>query len=156
VAERRFRADLFYRLQVLTISLPPLRERADEIPALTRALAPRGVTVSDAAVRALAAYHWPGNIRELKNTLWRAAILAEGAPVGPEHLALAPSPDDTFSLGGPAVLPLDEAERRAIAAALRETGGNKVRAAALLGIARSTLTEKVRKLGLGDVTPQPR
>jgi DNA-binding NtrC family response regulator len=151
VAARRFRADLYYRLQVLTIELPPLRERASEIPALTRALAPRGVQVSDAAVRALAAYAWPGNIRELKNTLWRAAILADGAPVGPEHLGIG-APAANLGVGTPTssiAVTLDEAERRAIEAALRETGGNKVRAASLLGIARSTLTEKVRKLGLG-------
>ena len=150
VAAKRFRADLYYRLQVLTIELPPLRDRADEIPALTRALAPRGVTVSDAAVRALQAYAWPGNIRELKNTLWRATILAEGAPVGPEHLGVG---DPAAKFGGRATptgtaTTLEEAERRAIGAAMRESGGNKVRAAALLGIARSTLTEKVRKLGL--------
>jgi DNA-binding NtrC family response regulator len=151
VAARRFRADLYYRLQVLTIQLPPLRERADEIPALTRALAPRGVQVSDAAVRALVAYAWPGNIRELKNTLWRAAILADGAPISPEHLGLSAPTQNVVNGVGPSTIvsTLDEAERRAIDAALRETGGNKVRAAALLGIARSTLTEKVRKLGLG-------
>jgi len=151
VAARRFRADLYYRLQVLTIELPPLRARADEIPALTRALAPRGVEVGEAAVRALTGYDWPGNIRELKNTLWRAAILADGAPIGPQHLGLG-APAAKAGSGTPAsttAITLDEAERRAIDAALRETGGNKLRAAALLGIARSTLTEKVRKLERG-------
>jgi two-component system response regulator HydG len=139
----RFRPDLFYRLQVLTITLPPLRERRADIPALARTLLPRGATLSDAALAVLVDYAWPGNIRELKNALWRATILAEGAPIGPQHLGLgapppAPTPD------GHAALTLAQAERRAIDAALQTTGGNKARAAALLGIARSTLNEKLR------------
>jgi DNA-binding NtrC family response regulator len=155
VEERRFRADLFYRLQVLTIALPPLRERAEEIPALARALLPRGARLSDAGLRAIVGYGWPGNVRELKNTLWRATILAEGAEIRPEHLGL---PDESSSGGAgrgaapaaPAgVLSLEEAERRAIAAALQHTGGNKARAATVLGIARSTLNEKLKKLGVG-------
>jgi len=158
VEARRFRPDLYYRLQVLTITLPPLRERRDEIPALARALLPRGARLSDRGERALAEYPWPGNIRELKNALWRATILAEGAPNGPEHLALAdaPSPgaralavDPGASGPSPGLATLEEAERRAIEAALSTTGGNKARAAELLGIARSTLNEKLRRRGDG-------
>jgi DNA-binding NtrC family response regulator len=154
VAARRFRADLYYRLQVLTIVLPPLRERRDEIPALARTLLPRGARLSDVGVRALVGYHWPGNIRELKNAMWRATILAEGSPIGPEHLALAdaPSPGGSGLAPGGAGRPaegtvptLEEAERRAIQSALGVTGGNKLRAAELLGIARSTLTEKLKR-----------
>jgi two-component system response regulator HydG len=152
VAAGRFRADLYYRLQVLTITLPPLRERREEIPALARALAPRGAALSDAALAALTAYAWPGNIRELKNTLWRATILAEGAPIGPEHLGLggvatppAPGGTPTPPGGAPAVQTLADAERHAIRAALSATHGNKARAATLLGIARSTLNEKLRR-----------
>jgi DNA-binding NtrC family response regulator len=145
VAEKRFRADLYYRLQVLTLELPPLRERRAEIPALARALAPRAAALSDAAVAALVAYDWPGNIRELKNALWRATILAEGGCIGPEHLGLgrAATPDAAAAAGE--VVTLEEAERRAIAAALAHTGGNKARAAALLGVARSTLAEKLKR-----------
>ena len=142
----RFRADLFYRLQVLTIALPSLRERRGDIPALARSLLPRGATLSDAALAALVDYRWPGNIRELKNALWRATILADGAPIGPEHLGLgaaaAPAPDAPPADG---VVTLADAERRAIDAALAATRGNKARAAALLGIARSTLNEKLRR-----------
>jgi DNA-binding NtrC family response regulator len=147
VAERRFRSELYYRLQVLTITLPPLRERADQIPALVAVLAPRGARVSEAALGALTRYEWPGNIRELKNTLWRAAILAEGSTIRPEHLGLprresaAPTND---------ILTLDDAERQAIAAALAHTKGNKARAASLLGIARSTLAEKLRRPAADD------
>ena len=148
VAERRFRADLYYRLQVLTIELPPLRARRAEIRPLALALAPRGARLSDAALDALARYDWPGNVRELKNALWRATILAEGAPIGPEHLGLA-APAGGLGAGAAGegeVVTLAESERRAIAAALAHTGGNKARAAELLGIARSTLNEKLRRL----------
>ena len=142
----RFRADLFYRLQVLTLVLPPLRERAAEIPALARTLLPRGATLADDALAALVAYPWPGNIRELKNALWRASILAEGAPITAAHLGLASTPPATTATDLPTTL--EEAESRAIRLALKSTGGNKARAAEVLGIARSTLQEKVRKLGI--------
>ena len=143
VAEKRFRADLFYRLQVLTITMPPLRERPDELPALITHFLPRGATLTADAERALAAYGWPGNIRELKNTLWRASILSEGQPISASALNLPVRP----GVGEPARMTdftLESAEERAIAAALAESGGNRVRAAQLLGIARSTLHEKLR------------
>ncbi len=146
VESGRFRADLYYRLQVLTIALPSLRERRAEIPALARSLLPRGATLSDAALARLVDYRWPGNIRELKNALWRATILADGAPIGPEHLGLGALADMAGApAGDPPVLTLADAERRAIDAALSATGGNKARAASLLGIARSTLNEKLRR-----------
>ena len=154
VEARRFRADLFYRLQVLTIELPPLRERAGEIPALARSLLPRGARLSEAGVRALLRYPWPGNIRELKNALWRATIIADGAEIGPQHLAL---PSATTAAAAAASTPpagvpttLADAERRAILAALSATSGNKLRAAQLLDIARSTLAEKLKRYGIGD------
>ncbi|MGZ8494042.1 MAG: sigma-54-dependent transcriptional regulator [Gemmatirosa sp.] len=145
VTRGRFRADLFYRLLVLTIALPPLRARRAEIPALAEALLPRGARLAESARAALETYDWPGNIRELKNALWRASILADGAPIAPAHLGLA-SPTATSSAPAPGeVVTLAEAERRAIAAALTATGGNKAQAAERLGIARSTLMEKLRK-----------
>lgn len=159
----RFRSDLFYRLQVLTIELAPLRERQQEIVPLAEALLPRGARLAASVHHALVAYDWPGNVRELKNVLWRAAILADGAPITPVHLALPlPSLPGSARLSAAraatttpirgrivaGVTPLVEAERRAISDALRATGGNKRRAAALLGIARSTLLDKVRRLGL--------
>jgi DNA-binding NtrC family response regulator len=154
VSEGRFRADLFYRLQVLTIEIAPLRERRSEIAHLTDALLPRGAKLSDAARRAVESYDWPGNVRELKNALWRAAVLADGQPVTPTHLALPARPtsaaDPRTSTGTPTLDAgtIADAERRAIVNALATTGGNKKRAAELLGIARSTLLEKVRRLGL--------
>ena len=163
VEEGRFRSDLFYRLQVLTIELAPLRERQEEIVPLAKTLLPRGARLAPSSDDALLAYDWPGNVRELKNVLWRAAILADGEPITPVHLALPlPSLPGSSRLAASravtttpirgrivaGVTPLVEAERRAISDALRATGGNKRRAAALLGIARSTLLDKVRRLGL--------
>ena len=143
VADRRFRADLYYRLQVLTLTLPPLRTRRGAISPLADELLPRGATLSAEAREALGAYDWPGNVRELRNALWRASILADGAPISPAHLGLgrsgaAPVADDQ-------VLTLADAERRAIAAALHANDGNRTKAAAQLGIARSTLLEKLRR-----------
>jgi two-component system response regulator HydG len=141
IERRRFRADLYYRLQVLTIELPPLRAQRERIEPLARAMLPRGASLSRSALAAIAAYDWPGNIRELKNSLWRAAILADGAEIAPGHLGLA-DPGDAHGTGGT----LAEIERRAILGALERTGGNKARAASALGIARSTLSEKLKKI----------
>jgi len=143
VAEKRFRADLFYRLQVLTITMPPLRERPEELAVLITHFLPRGATLTRDAERALGAYSWPGNIRELKNTLWRASILAEGQPISASALNLPRTPG-TIASGSITDFTLASAEERAIAVALTETGGNRARAALLLGIARSTLHEKLR------------
>lgn len=141
-AEKRFRADLFYRLQVLTITLPPLRERHDELPQLISHFLPRGASLTADATQALLAYHWPGNIRELKNTLWRASILSEDHAISVGALNL-PGANGAGDHGGD--LSLHAAVHRAIDAALARTGGNRAKAAALLGIARSTLQEKLRQ-----------
>ncbi len=153
VAERRFRADLYYRLQVLTLTLPPLRERVNEILPLAESALPRGAILGADAKVALVAYAWPGNIRELKNTIWRAAILADGRPIQPAHLGLSPTAStisvnasrDTRNIGVPVTLV--SAERQAIAAAMKSADGNRTRAAQLLGVARSTLLEKLKKYG---------
>ena len=142
VTEKKFRADLFYRLQVLTITMPPLRERLAELPELIAQFLPRGSTLAPDAQRALVTYSWPGNIRELKNALWRATILAEGRPITSAALNL-PRAGDTSEVGS-GDLTLAGAEYRAIDAALAVTGGNRAKAAQLLGIARSTLHDKLR------------
>jgi len=149
VQEGAFRADLYYRLQVLTLALPPLRERRDELESLARAFAPAGTRLSRAALRTVEQYDWPGNVRELKNTLWRAALLADGAEIQPHHLSLP-------GLAGPmadAPVTLADVERAAIADALTATGGNRVHAAQRLGIARSTLLEKIKRLGIEEPRP---
>jgi transcriptional regulator with PAS, ATPase and Fis domain len=147
VAEKRFRADLYYRLQVLTITLPPLRQRPDEILNMAIAMLPKNSTLTTNAEDALVGYRWPGNIRELKNTIWRAAILAEGQPIEPVHLGL-PLPDAAREHDRSATTrsrTLQEVEWDAIRDALAESGGNRTHAARLLGIARSTLLEKLKR-----------
>jgi DNA-binding NtrC family response regulator len=148
-----FRADLFYRLQVLTIALPPLRERRGDLDRLVHLLMPPGRKLSPSAMLALREHSWPGNVRELENVLWRAALASAGELIDLRHLPLSagatelrqvlPEAADARTLSS---LSLAELERRAILAALEQTGGNKLRAAALLGIARSTLHEKLRRL----------
>ncbi len=159
VAAGRFRADLYYRLQVLTIALPPLRDRRPEIAALARTLLPPGATLTEVAASALVAYDWPGNIRELKNALWRATILADGGAILPEHLGLGATRLAVVEreVTRP-VMTLADAERVAIDAALAATSGNRTRAASLLGIARSTLNEKLRHgvtSGVPEGPPRP-
>jgi len=152
VAERRFRADLYYRLQVLTLTLPPLRARVDEILPMAHAMLPKGAALGREAEDALLAYRWPGNIRELKNTIWRAAILAQDGLIEPLHLGLATNASDSAHHRPPgsakASRSLEAAERDAIRAALAATNGNRTHAAKALGIARSTLLEKLKRYGM--------
>ena len=145
VQEGRFRADLYYRLQVLTLALPPLRERRDELESLARTFAPSGSRLGRAALRAIERYDWPGNVRELKNTLWRAALLAEGGEIEPRHLSLP----ERAGVVAWAPVTLEDAERLAITEALAATAGNRAQAAQRLGIARSTLLEKIKRMGIG-------
>ncbi len=149
VANRQFRADLYYRLQVLTITLPPLRARVDEILPLARSFLPRGSSIHATAEPSLQAYAWPGNVRELRNTIWRAAILSDGTPIRSEHLGLfAREPSKTVLTASVSAAPsesLADVEREAIRRVLEATNGNRTRAAGRLGIARSTLLEKIKK-----------
>jgi DNA-binding NtrC family response regulator len=152
----RFREDLFYRLNVVSIELPPLRERREDIPALiehfltTRQLGKVRCEVDPEAMQALGSYGWPGNIRELANVLERAQILAEDNRLTlddlPETLQLAPpTPPEVSSVGS---LNLREVERRHLQAALQRANGNKVHAAKLLGISRRALYRLMTKYGL--------
>ncbi|HPC82254.1 MAG TPA: sigma-54 dependent transcriptional regulator [Thermoanaerobaculaceae bacterium] len=155
VRTRRFRDDLYYRVSTLTLRIPALRERKEDIPLLAdsilRGIAARmgklGVRIDADAVRALQAYHWPGNIRELANVIERAMILQRGERLRAEDLGLGsrahtPSgqPEDALSLR--------EVERLHIERVLRRTGGNVTEAAAILGIARRTLYDRLRTLGI--------
>ena len=145
VAEGQFRADLFYRLQVLTITLPPLREQRAQILPLANAALPRGARLTDGARDALEQYTWPGNIRELKNAIWRAAILADGQPISSEHLGLPVLDQSTGALLRASPRSLAELEQSAIRDALVASANNRTKAAQLLGIARSTLIEKLKR-----------
>ena len=151
----RFREDLFYRLNVVAIELPPLRERREDIPALvehfltTRQLGKARLQVHPDAMQALLNYDWPGNIRELANVLERAQILAENHLITlddlPEALHLAPPPAES---PGPTALDLATMERQAVQAAMEQARGNKVHAAKLLGTTRRTLYRLIRKYRL--------
>jgi DNA-binding NtrC family response regulator len=150
----RFREDLFYRLNVVSIHLPPLRERRSDIPELiehfltTRPIGPLRSRVDAEAMKALMAYCWPGNVRELANVLERAQILAENHIITPEDLpenvlASTASPEQA---GDPRHL--SEVERRHVQAVLHEEKGNKVQAARVLGISRRSLYRLIEKYHL--------
>jgi len=163
VKDRQFREDLFFRLNVFPIRLPPLRERAEDVPGLVTFVlhehgAPADKLVS-AAVRALERYGWPGNVRELEHTLERAMILAGSDPIDVEHLSFA-RPDQIGasgpSGGGPSWVPhippeglsLEVLERELIVRALEMARGNKSQAARLLGLTRRTLYSRMERHGL--------
>jgi DNA-binding NtrC family response regulator len=155
----QFREDLYYRLAVITIEVPALRNRPGDIPLLARYFAEdaalraeRGrVSLTDAALAHLAAQPWPGNVRELENTIERAVILAAGDVLdvsdvaGPRHASTAAS-ITTFS--GDQVPTLDELERAHILKVLELCEGQKTKAAQMLGINRTTLWKKLRQYGL--------
>ncbi|MGF1467236.1 MAG: sigma 54-interacting transcriptional regulator [Sandaracinaceae bacterium] len=155
-----FREDLYYRLSVFPLRLPPLRERLEDLPALTAHLlreqasrtGRRGVSVGPAGMAALRRHRWPGNIRELANVLERATIVARTDELGPDDLGLLPGSGHGVAPGGDAApLPLAEVERRHIEAALRYTGGKIYGddgAAALLGLKPSTLQSRMKKRGI--------
>ncbi|MCC6624961.1 MAG: sigma-54-dependent Fis family transcriptional regulator [Deltaproteobacteria bacterium] len=145
-AAGRFRADLYYRLNVFTIRVPPLRERREEVLPLARrflALERRGHSLSDEAIELLEGYDWPGNVRELKNVIERAAILApSGAAITAEHLP------PLAVVAGPIAASLDAAERSVVEAALRANQGNILATARALGVSRGLLYRKIAKFGL--------
>ena len=159
VQEKQFRKDLYYRLHIIPVYLPPLRERAEDIPLLAKhfiahigkKIARRGLSLSDSAMRKLCTYHWPGNVRELENILERSAVLADSDVVRSSDLALgtdeklaATAEVDTFDLNST----LSAVEKLAIEKALEKAKGTKTRAAKLLGIKTSALYYKLEKYGL--------
>jgi DNA-binding NtrC family response regulator len=155
VAQGTFREDLFYRLKVVTITLPPLRDRREDIPLLAeyfvrRHAARSNKTVSHItpeAMRMLTAHSWPGNIRELEHCIERAVALANGQVLTPDDLAteLRGGVDETLFRGAPT---LEEVKRRYLAHVLQETGGNISRAATILGVERRSLQRMLRRYGL--------
>ena len=162
VAEKRFREDLFFRLNVIGVEVPPLRARGEDIPLLAahflEGFASRNRKVirgfSPQALDTMLRYSWPGNVRELENAVERAVMLCHGDLITERELpsmlssavqeATRPAEPDA-SLAG---LPLDAVERRAIEETLRQAGDNKSEAARRLGITRATLHNKLRKYGL--------
>ena len=151
IAARAFREDLYYRLLVFPLDVPPLRDRADDIPVLTdhflRALGRRGHNLPAATMARMRAYRWPGNVRELRNLIERAHILAGDGPVRDEHVLLDVAAAASGEAPG-ADLNLDNNARRLIQAALQRAGGNKSQAARMLGITRRTLYSRMSLLGM--------
>jgi len=158
VRDGKLRADLFYRLNVFPIKIPPLRERPDDIPVLAEAFlrdaaARNGRTVTaiaPVALQRLQGYAWPGNVRELRNVIERAVLLADGETIDMSHLPEGLSASETISGAVPSLtLPLgitiDEAERTLILQSLKLAGHNKTRAAAILGINVKTLHNKLTR-----------
>jgi transcriptional regulator with PAS, ATPase and Fis domain len=155
----RFRADFFYRLRAMTLTIPPLRERGNDIilliADLTQNLAQdlgRSVRISPRAMAILQSYRWPGNIRELKNVLEWALHMADGSEVTVEHL---PQEIRSASIGGDRdeqVLTLQEAERQAIIQAGQALEGQVTKMAEALGIGRTTLWRKMKAYGISTDT----
>jgi DNA-binding NtrC family response regulator len=148
-----FRQDLYFRLNVVQIKIPPLRDRKSDIPLLVTAFLekfsdPQGSvrTISEEAMRRLIAYDWPGNVRELENAIERAVALGSGPIL---HVADLPSnlqyPTSERAPEKDEILPLEELERRAILRTLRETSGDKLAAARMLGIGKTTLYRKLKQ-----------
>ena len=151
-----FRQDLYFRLNVVQIKLPPLRERKNDIPFLVNAFldkfsdpAKPARTISEEALRRLMAYDWPGNVRELENAIERAVALGSGPLL---HVGDLPSnlhyPSTERLPDKDELLPLEELERRAILRTLRETAGDKLAAARLLGIGKTTLYRKLKQYNM--------
>ena len=162
VATGEFREDLFYRLNVFSISIPPLRDRLDDIAVVASHFLSREAQgdqssreFSEAAIAAMRAHNWPGNVQELKNVVERAVILAAGAPViTPEHLMIQRRPGarvDSADDGGADIripkqgISLAHIEREAVRITLQMTGGNQAAAARLLGISRPTIAKKMHE-----------
>lgn len=145
VKEGRFRSDLYHRLSQITLVVPPLRERVDDVaPLASYFLAQQDdrLRFSESAIERLRAYAWPGNIRELRNAVTKAAVLAQDELILPEDLPLGAEPPAPIMDADP--VNLDGMERRMILEALRATGGHQQKAAARLGISRRTLSRKLK------------
>jgi two-component system response regulator AtoC len=162
VAAGRFRQDLFYRLDVVPLRVPALRERREDIPELVRhfvdrfnrRLGLRVTGVTAAAMRALVDYPWPGNVRELENVVERAMVLTDGTQLGVEQLPTLSTPAARPDAASPLDLSVkrrtDELERVLIKEALERTRGNRTRAAKLLDLSHRALLYKIRDYGLGE------
>ena len=163
VADGSFRQDLFYRLNVFPVILPPLRERREDIPVLARYFAHRmslrqgrpGLEFSDAAIERLLAYRWPGNIRELENIVERAVILCDGDTIDTPHVHLGEGALTITASNSTGVLTMQQVEHDAIVAALQASRG-KISgpggAAQMLDLKPSTLESRMKKLGIDRTT----
>jgi transcriptional regulator with PAS, ATPase and Fis domain len=155
-----FRRDLFYRLHVIPIHVPPLRERPEDIPPLVETFLDRHsgpkdepIQIRPEAMAALSDYHWPGNVRELENCVEQLCILRKGSTITLDDLppmtrTKTPPAGTGGESGRPHIKPLAAREKEAVGEALRKTGGNKTAAAKALGISVPTLYAKIRKYNI--------
>ena len=154
--EGRFREDLYYRLAEIVVNIPPLRDRVGDAALLAHALTKRfageqkrgGLSLGESALRAIEAHRWPGNIRELENCLKRAAIMADGSQITAEDLSLGGSGAEPTEASLDLRAVREEAERKAVIAALARANNNVLKAAEMLGVSRPTLYDLMHKLGL--------
>jgi DNA-binding NtrC family response regulator len=155
-ADGRFRSDLYFRINTLTMRLPALRERPDDIPLLAAQIlshlaltsSRRDMRISDEAMRSLQAYAWPGNVRELRNVLERALLFAEGNVLHPADLALTFRGAPQSGSLGDLSLTLEQVERNHIVRVLEAEHGYVERAAVRLGVPRSSLYQKIKRYGI--------
>ncbi len=155
----RFREDLWYRVRVIELVMPPLRERKADVAPLSKHLLARfaardgrrAPTLTPAALARLEDYAWPGNVRELRNVLERAYLLAPADRIAVEDLALdRPSATAPTTPGATRLISLADIEKEHMRAVLKAVGFNKVRAAEILGIGRTSLYEKIKLYGIGE------
>ena len=161
VAQQRFRQDLFYRLSVIVIHVPALRDRREDIPLLIETFlesacsrAGRRVELTPGAIAALTGYRWPGNVRELENTIERLVVFSRGSIIDVSDLPFKPAAGPDLQERLFADLPsLDEIERRYLVHVIEQVGGNRTRAAEVLGIDRRTLYRMAERFGI-DLTDE--
>jgi len=156
IKDGKLREDLFYRISAISVHLPPLRERREDVIALANAFLKRFVAqanrpirgFSPAASERLTAFEWPGNVRQLQNEIQRAVLLCEGPEIGPEDLSISTVRTETDEIHDTNFTLLEGVERNAIVQMLKETGGNKLETAKRLGIGRQTLYNKIKAYGI--------
>ena len=157
--EGGFREDLYYRLNVFSLQIPPLRERAEDVPLLaehfirnSRVMHKRSTRISERAMEVLRRYPWPGNVRELENVIERALILCDGGVIESEHLPLGVRLEPAFHGGGQndRLVTLAEVERRHLNRVLEECKGHRQKAATILGISERNLYRKLKEIEAQD------
>ncbi len=153
-----FREDLYWRLNVISIELPPLRERKEDIPQLVSNLIDKYNEILEKDIRSVSndamdlifSHHWPGNVRELENVIERSMVLAKGDVIGPDILPLELKESEAHREGAESASDLKRLERDHVKAVLEKCGWNKYKAAQMMGISRSTLYSKIKRFGLEE------
>jgi DNA-binding NtrC family response regulator len=156
IKDGKLREDLFYRISAISVHLPPLRERREDIMPLANAFLKRFVAQANRPIRGftpeavdrITGFEWPGNVRQLQNEVQRAVLLCEGGDIDSTDLSITSVPTDTEGVHDTNFTLLEGVERNAIVQMLRETGGNKLETAKRLGIGRQTLYNKIKAYGI--------